>query len=58
MALGRSKSDWCDVKEDAKDGEGNDDTCDGGVDGPRVPRQSQGERKGDLEYDGRPSMSR
>ena len=56
--MGRSKSDWCDVKEDAKDGEGNDDTCDGGVDGPRAPRQSQGERKGDLEYDGRPSMSR
>lgn len=32
--------------------EGDNHTCDGRVDQPRVPQQSTGEEKGDLEYDG------
>ena len=41
------------VEKDTKNGEGYDNTCNGGVDRPYVSRQATGEEKeGNLEHDG------
>ena len=41
----------CDVKQNSKSGEGDEDPCDREIDGPRVLVESSGEEKGQLEYD-------